>query len=330
MPCRAIVLLVALALSLVVALHPMSAQSGTRVPRIGWLSSGPPLSDEQRQQSPGVRLFLQGLRELGWLEGQNLVIEWRYAEASDERLAALATELVQLKVDVIVAGDSRAIPAAQHATRTIPIVMTVSGDPIAQGYITSLARPGGNITGLANLTTQLVRKRLELLTEAVPGVSRVAVLGPTGHPDWSELAVAAQALGIQLHPLPVARPDEFEPAFAAALRAHANALLVLPDPITNYSTRHIVKLATQSRLPAMYALKGYVAAGGLMAYGPSIPALYGRAATYVDKILKGVKPGELPVEQPTTFELVINLKAAQALGLTIPPMLLFQADEVIR
>jgi ABC-type uncharacterized transport system substrate-binding protein len=326
----AVGLIVTLALSLVVALRPVSAQSGTRVPRIGWLASGRPLSDNQRQQSPGVGLFLQGLRELGWLEGQNLVIEWRFAEGSAERLAALAAELVQLRVDVLVAGDSDAIPPAQHATSTIPIVMTVSGDPVAQGYVTSLARPGGNITGLANLTTQLVRKRLELLTEAVPGVSRVTVLGPTGHPDWSELAVAAQALGIQLHTLPVASPDEFEPAFAAAMREHANALIVLPAPITNSHSRQIVNLVTQSRLPAMYALKGYVAVGGLMAYGPSIPALYGRAAYYVDKILRGAKPADLPVEQPMKFEFIINLKTAQDLGLTIPPLLLYQADEVIK
>jgi ABC-type uncharacterized transport system substrate-binding protein len=330
MTCRTIVLLVALALSLVVALPSVSAQSGTRVLRIGWLSSGRPLSDEQRQKSPGVGLFLQGLRELGWLEGQNLVIEWRFAEASDERLAAFAAELVQLSVDVLVAGDSRAIRPARHATSTIPIVMTVSGDPVASGYVTSLARPGGNITGLANITTQLVRKRLELLTEAVPGVSRVAALGPIDQSDWSELAVTTQALGIQLHKLPVARPDEFEPALAAAMREHANALIVLPSPLTNFHIRQIVNLVTQSRLPAMYALKEYVVAGGLMAYGPSIPALYGHAAYYVDKILKGAKPGDLPVEQPMNFELVINLKTANGLGLTIPPMLLFQATEVIR
>jgi putative ABC transport system substrate-binding protein len=326
----AVGLIVTLALNLVVGLGPVSAQSATRVPRIGWLSSGQPLSEEQRQQSSGLRLFLQGLGELGWSEGQNLVIEWRFAEASDERLAALAAELVQLRVDVLVAGDSRAIPAAQHATHTIPIVMTVSGDPVAEGYVTSLARPGGNITGLSNMTTQLVGKRLELLTEAVPGVARVAVLGPTGHPDWSELAVAAQVLGIQLHTLPVASPDEFEPAFAVAMREHADAFIVLPAPITNYHRRQIVKLVTQSRLPAMYALKAYVEVGGLMAYGPSIPALYGRAAYYVDRILKGAKPADLPVEQPTKFELVINLKTAQALGITIPPTLLFLADEVIR
>jgi putative tryptophan/tyrosine transport system substrate-binding protein len=326
----AVGLVVTLVFTLVAALRPVSAQSRTRVPRIGWLSSGPPLSDEQRQRSPGTRRFLEGLGELGWFEGQNLVIEWRYAEASDERLAALAAELVQLRMEVLVAGDSRAIPAAQHATSTIPIVMTVSGDPVVQGYVTSLARPGGNITGLANMNPQLVGKRLELLTEAVPGVSRVAVLGPPGHSAWSELTVAAQASGIQLHPLPVASPDEFEPALAAATREHANALIVLPSPITNSYTRQIVNLVTQCRLPAMYALKEYVTVGGLMAYGPSIPALFWRAAYYVDRILKGVKPADLPVEQPTKFELVLNLKTAKALGITFPPTLLVLADEVIR
>jgi putative ABC transport system substrate-binding protein len=258
------------------------------------------------------------------------VIEWRYAGESAERLAALAAELVQLKVDVLVAGDSGAIRAAQAATSTIPIVMTITADPVAQGYVTSLARPGGNITGLASLTTQLVRKRLELLTQAVPGMSRVAVLGPIRHPDWSELAVAAQALGIQLHPLPVTNPDEFEPALASARREHADALIVLPAPITGRHGRHIVHLVTQSHLPAIYARKQDVEVGGLMAYGPSIPALYWRAAYYVDRILKGAKPADLPVEQPMKFEFVINLKTAEAVSLTIPPLLLYQADEVIR
>lgn len=323
-------LIVTLALHLMVGPGLVSAQSGTRVPRIGWLSSGRPLSEEQRQQVPGVRVFLQGLGELGWFEGQNLVIEWRFAVASAERLAALAAELVELRVDVLVAGDSRAIPAAQQATSTIPIVMTVSGDPVAEGYVASLARPGGNITGLTNMTAQLAGKRLELLTEAVPGVSRVAVLGSANHPDWPELAITAQALRIPLYRLPVARPDEVEPALAAARREQANALMVLPSPMTNTHSRHIVHLVTQSRLPAMYALKEYVAVGGLMAYGPSIPALYRRAAYYVDRILKGAKPADLPVEQPTKFEFVINLKTAEALGLTLPPHLLVFADEVMR
>ena len=274
--------------------------------------------------------FFQGLRELGWVEGKNIAIEQRGAEGKNERLPELAAELVQLRVDVIVAGDSGAIPAAKHATNTIPIVMTISGDPVGAGFIASLAQPGGNITGLTVMAPGLAGKRLELFTAAVPGMARVAVLGPSNQYEWSALAEATQALGLQLHALRVDRPDEFAPAFAAAMREHADALLVLPSPLTNRSRRRIVNLAAQSRLPAMYPLKEYVEVGGLMAYGWSIPALYHRAATYVDKILKGAKPADLPVERPTKFELVINLKTAETLGLTIPPLLLYQADEVIR
>ena len=228
------------------------------------------------------------------------------------------------------AGDSGAIPAAYHATRTIPIVMTVSGDPVRAGYITSLAQPGGTITGLTLMVPELAGKRLQLLTAAMPGVARGAVLGPSTQYEWSALAEATQALGLQLHAFRVDSPDAFEPAFTAAMRAHADALLVLPSPLTHRFRRRIVVLAAQSRLPARYPLKEYVEAGGLMADGWSISALYRRAATSVDKILKGATPADLPVERPTTFELVINLKTAQALDLIIPPVLLFQADEVLR
>ncbi len=221
------------------------------------------------------------------------------------------------------------IATAKQATNTIPIAMTISGDPVGAGFIASLARPGWNITGLTVLAPELAGKRLELLTAAVPGMSRVAVLGESGRYEWSALAVATQALGIQLHAFPVDSHDEFESAFAAAMREHADALLVLPSPMTNRSMHHIVDLAAQSRLPAMYGLKEYVQVGGLMAYGWSIPALYHRAAAYVDKILKGAKPADLPVERPMKFEFVINLKTAHTLGLTIPPTVLFQADEVI-
>jgi putative ABC transport system substrate-binding protein len=303
-----------------------TAQPQVKVARIGWLASGFPPSEATRQRSP----FFQGLRALGWIEGQNVTIEPRYAEERSDRLPELAAELIQLRVDVIVAGDSAAIPAAKQATSTIPIVMTVSGDPVRAGHVASLARPGGNITGLSNLTPQLAGQRLELLTEAVPGLSRLAVLGPPGAPDWLELAAATQAVGVQLLALKVHRPEEFGGAFEAAARERAEALMVLPSPITNRYGRRLVDLAAQHRLPAMYALKEYVQVGGLMAYGASIPDLYRRAAIYVDKILKGVKPADLPVEQPMTFELVINLKTAQGLGLTIPPALLFQADEVFR
>ena len=319
-------LLLTLALGFLVAPLASVAQPRANVPRIGWLAFGFPPSDADSQRLP----FFQGLRELGWVEGQNVAIEQRYAEESATRLPELAAELVQLKVDVIVVRDAVAIPAAKQATGTIPIVMAVSGDPVGAGYITSLARPGGNITGLSNMTPQLAGKRLELLREVIPGAARVAVLGPPAHPDWKELTVATHALGVQLLALKVFHPDEFAPAFEAATRGRVDTLIVLPDATTNRYARRIVDLAAQHRLPAMYALKGYVQVGGLMAYGPNIPDLQRRAATYVDKILKGAKPADLPVEQPMTFELVINLKTAQALGLTIPPTLLFQATEVIR
>jgi putative tryptophan/tyrosine transport system substrate-binding protein len=324
--CSAVGLIVTLTLSLLAAPLAAKAQSLAKVPRIGWLASGSPPSETNRQQSP----FLLGLRELGWVEGQNLVIERRWAEGNQERVPELAAQLVQLRVDVIVAGDSRVIAAAKHATNTIPIVMTISADPIGAGFIESLARPGGNITGLTVLAPELVGKRLELLKEAVPGISRVAVLGESGQYEWSALAEATQALGLQLRALRVDSPEEFAPAFAAAMREHADALLILPSPMTNLYARRIVDLAAQHRLPAMYGLKEYVKVGGLMAYGWSIPALSRRAAAYVDKILKGARPADLPVERPTTFELVINLKTAEALGLTIPPLLLYQAAEVIR
>ena len=295
-------LFITLTLAILVVPLDANAQQPAKVPRIGWLASGIPPSEADRQRSP----FSQDLREFGWVEGQNIAMERRYAEEKYDRLPELATELVQLEVDVIVAGDSRAIPAAKHATSTIPIVMTVSGDPVGAGFVNSLARPGGNITGFTNISPQLAGKRLELLAEAVPGVSRVAILGPWGDPDWQELTVVTQALGVQLQALKIESPNEFEPAFEAAMRERADALIVLPSPMTNPHRRRIVTLAAKSRLPAMYAWRMYVEAGGLMAYGPSLPDLYRRAAVYVDKILKGAQPADLPVEQPMTCELVIH------------------------
>jgi ABC-type uncharacterized transport system substrate-binding protein len=323
---RTIGLLITLVLSLLMVPLAAGVQTPAKVPRIGWLDSGFPPSAANRHRSP----FFQALRALGWVEGQNMTIEARFAEEQTDRLHALAAELVQLKVDVIVAGDSAAIRAAQPATSTIPIVMTVSGDPVQAGYVASLARPGGNLTGLSNVSPQLAGKRLELLIEALPGLSRLAVFGSPGHSDWPELAAATQAVGVQLLALQVQRLEEFEGAFEAAARERAEALIVLPGPSTNRYRRRIVELAAQHRLPAMFPLKEYVQVGGLMAYGPSIPDLYRRAATYVDKILKGAKPADLPIEQPTTFELAINLKTTQTLGLSMPPALLFQATEVIR
>jgi putative tryptophan/tyrosine transport system substrate-binding protein len=300
------------------------------VHQIGWLSAGSPLASRAN-----IEAFQQGLRGFGYVEGQNLAIEVRYAEGSAERLPDLAAELVGLQVEVIVAVGTVAIRAAQHATRTIPIVMAAAADPVAQGLVASLAQPGGNTTGLSLLSTELPSKRLELLKETVPQSARVAILANPASPFYKpflhNLTVAARALSLQLHVVELRSPDELDAAFAAMTQAGADALIVIADSALLDNLRgRVADLATMSRLPAMDDWKMYVEAGGLMSYGPSLPDLYRRAATYVDKILKGTKPADLPVEQPTKFELVINLKTAKALGLTIPPTLLFQADEVIR
>jgi putative ABC transport system substrate-binding protein len=282
-----------------------------------------------------LEAFRQGLRELGYVEGQNIVIEYRYAEGRDDRLADLAAELVRLKVDVIVAVSGVGTRAVQHATRTIPIVMAGASDPVGEGLVASLARPGGNTTGLSLLSAELPGKRLEILKETVPQSARVAVLTNLANPNHASvmhnLTGAAQALGLHLHVVELRRPDELDAAFAAMTRAGADALFVQGEPVLLDGLRgRIVDLAATSRLPAMYSWRMYVDAGGLMSYGPSLSDMMRRAATYVDKILKGAKPADLPVEQPMKFELVINLKTAKALGLTIPPTLLFQADEVIQ
>jgi putative tryptophan/tyrosine transport system substrate-binding protein len=271
---------------------------------------------------------------LGYVEGQNLAIEYRFGDDQLERLPALAAELVRLKVDLIVAAETPAIRPARQATTTLPIVFPVAGDPVATGDVDSLARPGGNVTGLSILAPDLGGKRLQLLKEVVPGLSRLAVLWAPENPYAAlvlrETEVAAQALGVQLHALMVQDAAEFERAFAEMVRECAEALSVMPDSMFYAHRRTLVALAAKHRLPVISPWREYVEAGGLMGYGPSIPGMYRRAATYVDKILKGAKPADLPVEQPTKFELVINLKTAQALGLTIPPTLLFQADEVTR
>jgi putative ABC transport system substrate-binding protein len=306
------------------------AQPVEPVRRIGMLRSG-----SAQEPDRSVEAFRQGLRDLGWVEGQNLVIESRWAEGKDERLPALAAELVRLQVAVIVAGGPPAIRAAQHATRTIPIVMTGTADPVGEGFVASLAQPGGNITGVSLLMMELPGKRLELLKEIVPQSTRVAVLA---NPAFAvntlylrNLTVAAQALGLHLHVVAVRRADELDAAFAAITRAGADALMVLSDPALMDSLRgRVADLAATHRLPAMYNWKMYVEAGGLMSYGPSLPERHRRAATYVDKILKGAKPADLPVEQPTQFELVLNLKTAKALGITVSPSLLLLADEVIQ
>jgi len=323
--------MVTLTLSLLAAPLVTDAQPAGKVSRIGWLSAGFPRPD----RDPPVDAFRQGLRELGYVEGQNLVIEYRGAEGRDERLPDLAAELVRLHVDVLVAVGPIATRAAQHATRTLPIVMTGTADPVGAGFVASLARPGGNITGVSLLMAELPGKRLELLKETVPQSTRVAVLANPDNPVYklylNNLTVAARALGLHLHVVEVHSADELDPAFAAVTRAGADALMVLSDPALMDNLRgRVADLAATHRLPAMYNWKMYVEAGGLMSYGPSLPERHRRAATYVDKILKGANPADLPVEQPTKFELVINLKTAKALGLTVPPTILFQADEVIQ
>jgi putative ABC transport system substrate-binding protein len=329
---RLIRLLITLVLGFLVAPLATDAQPPGKVARIGLLAA--PSDAPERVRN--LEAFRQELRDLGWVEGQNLAMEYRSVEDRAERLPDLAAELVQLQVEVIVAlGGNAVTRAAQTATRTIPIVMVSTFDPVGQGFIASLAHPGGNITGTATLAPELMVRRLELLREAVPGVSRVAVLlnraNPSAVTQLHETQVAVQAIGVELHILEPQRPDELASAFAAMTQAGAGALLVLGDPFL--FERHvptITALAQQHRLPAMYSRRVYVDAGGLMSYGLSLLEQYQRTAIYVDKILKGAKPADLPVEHPMKFDLVINLKTAQALGLTIPPSLLFQATEVIR
>jgi len=297
--------------------------------RIGWLSAGDPQGD------PSIEAFRQGLRALGYVEGQTLVLEARYAAGRAEQLPVLAAELVQRHVEVLVAGGSAAIRAAQQATPTLPIVMAVAYDPIGKGFVASLAQPGGNITGLSWLGAELLGKRLELLKETVPQSRRIAVLANPANPAYQDnmanLTVAARALGLHLHVVEVRQADELETAFAAMIQAGAEALLVLEDSLVLSTLGgRIAEHASTARLPAMYGWRRHVDSGGLMSYGPSMQDMQRRAAVYVDKILKGTKPADLPVEQPTKFELVLNLKAAQALGLTIPPSILFQADAVLR
>jgi len=308
---------------------PAEGQQPKSVPRIGYLSVLSPSSDSTR-----IEAFHQGLRELGYVEGQSIAIESRYAEGKLNRLPDLAGELVRLKVDVIVVGGSTATRAAKNVTKLIPIVMAHGSDPVELGFVASLARPGGNITGLTHLAPELGGKRLELLKDIIVQLSRVAVLtdpGTQGHgPQIKELEVAARALGLQLRPVEVRGPDELESAFSAMTTARAGAFIGLQQPTLDRLRERIVHLAAKHRLPAMYPNSEYVETGGLMSYAADIVAMFRRTATYVDKILKGRKPADLPVEQPTKFEFIINLKTAKQIGLTIPPNVLARADKVIK
>jgi len=307
-----------------------AAQPQANVPRVGYLSPGSP-SDLGRQRR--LEAFRQGLRDLGYVEGQNITLESRWAEGEYDRYPALVADLVRLKVHVIVAVGGRATQVAQMATRTIPIVMSVVIDPLGSGLVSSLARPAGNVTGLSNMASDLVGKQFEVLKQAVPEISRVALLwnsaNPGSAPQLREAEAAARALGVRLQTLEARVPQEIDSAFAAMTRERAGALVVLADAILLNQRKQIAELAAMKRLPSASAMGEYAEAGGLIAYSANFLDLERRAATFVDKILKGAKPGDLPIEQPTKFDLVINLKTAKALGLTIPPALLLRADQVI-
>ena len=320
---------IALCTLLIALCAPAAAQSPAKISRIGWLDSTSAAASSVR-----VDVFRRGLKELGYIEGKNILIEQRYADSKLARLPALAAELVRLKVDVLVTSGPGPTRSAKAATVTIPIVMARDTDPIGNGFVASLARPGGNITGLSSQTPEISAKHVELLKEIVPRISHLAVLGTSTTPGHvqllKEIGTAATAFGVALQYLDVLSADDLQPAFRTAVKERADAMLVLGSGIYASRRKQVVDLTVKNRLPAIYRSREYIDAGGLIAYGVNPFDLDRRAATYVDKILKGAKPADLPVEQPTKFEFVINLKAAQQIGLTIPPNVLARADKVIR
>src|SRR6266404_813121 len=306
------------------------AQQQAKLPKIGWLDSGPSVRGTRLGE-----LFLRRLNELGYVEGKNITIEYRSADDKLDRLPALVGELVRLNVDALVTSTTPGAIAAKNATKTIPIVfILLAADPVAAGLIDSLARPGGNITGLTNIAAELGGKRLELLKETVPKLTRVALLWDPQNSGsaqaWKESQLPARELGLQLYSMEVSSADKFEGAFNDAIKARSAALAVTPMILATSNRKQVVELAAKTRLPAIYARDEFVESGGLMSYGTDLDEHYRRAATYVDKILKGTKPADLPVEKPTKFEFIINLKAAKQIGLTIPPNVLARADRVIK
>jgi putative tryptophan/tyrosine transport system substrate-binding protein len=312
------------------ALAPLlaEAQQTGKMWRIGYLGDSSP-----SLESNLVEAFRRGLRERGYVEGRNIVIEYRWAEGTSDRFPLLVAELVRLKVDVIVTAGTTATLAAKRTTTTIPIVMAVTGDALGAGLVSSLARPGGNLTGMSTLLPELEGKRLELLKEVLPRLARVAVLTNPGNPfaaiDGKALRFAAEALRVKLQTIEIRVPEDFDRAFAAITNAHSDALTLIADRFLLAHRKRIVDFATRGHLAGIYPYSELVAEGGLMSYGPNYPTMFHHSAVYVDKILRGAKPGDLPVEQPTQFELVINLKTAKVLGLTIPPSLLLRADQII-
>jgi putative ABC transport system substrate-binding protein len=323
-------LLIPLALAILVVLLTTNAQAPAKVPGIGWLASGLPPSEADRQRSP----FFQGLRALGWVEGQNITIEARYAEERNDRLPALAAELVQLKVAVIVAGDSAAIPAAKQATSTIPIVLGVANDLVEEDLVVSLERPGGNLTGVELRDIELLGKRLELFKEAVPTLSRVAVLVDPSERSHAHvprnIEAEARALSVQVQRVEVGDPEAFEAAFAAMVQGGTGALIIMDTAFFVKHRPRLLELAARYRLPTISGTRGFAEAGSRLAYGARVPELCQRSAVFVDKLLKGATPADLPVERADKFYLVVNLTTAEALGLTLSPTFLYRADEVIK
>ncbi len=318
-----------LATVLLTTVLPAEAQQTKRVPKIGYLSAS-----IRAAHAPSFVAFREGLRELGYLEGQNIMLEARFAEGKAERLPALVAELLSLKVDLILAGGSEAARPARQATTTIPIVVAHFEDPVGEGFVASLARPGGNITGLSRMSSDLAGKRVELLKETASAIRRVGVLLNPANPNnllaLREAEAAARALKVSLQPLEVRRFSDIESAFAMATKVRSEALLASVDRIIDTERKRIIAFAVNKRLPTMFHTSRAVEEGGLMSYAPNISDLFRRSATYVDKILKGVKPADLPVEQPMRFEFIVNLKTAKEIGLTIPPNVLVRADRVIR
>jgi putative ABC transport system substrate-binding protein len=307
---------------------PAASAEESKIPRIAFLLMG----TSQAGLTSAFDEFREGLRELGWIQNQNVVIEYRWAGENPDRLPELAADLVRLKVDVII-GSTPGVRAAQQATRNIPIIMCIADDAVKQGFVTNLARPGGNITGMAAMALELAAKRMELLHEAIPRLSRVALLWnpPGSAPDYlKDTQLAARSLGVTIQSVEVRKADDFEGAFAAVLKGRAQALVVGPGQFMFTHQKEIVEFATKNALPSIYVWKDPVSAGGLLAYGVDIPHAYRRAAYYVDRILIGAKAGDLPIEQPTKYDFVVNLKTAKALGVTIPESILLRADEVIR
>src|SRR5262245_3417822 len=303
------------------------AQQATKLPTIGYLGSGTPTI-----QAQWVAAFVQRLRELGWIEGRTVAIEYRWAEGRNERAAEVAAEFVRLSVDVIVTSGTPPTLAAKQATSIMPIVFATAGDPVGNALVASLSRPGGNVTGLANLISDTGSKKLELLREVVPGLRRLAIMANVGNPysvlEMSETQTTARTLGLEVTPSEIRRAENIAPAFEA-LKERADALYLCPDPLMNTNRTRINILAVGARLPTMHGHREYVEAGGLMSYGPSLTNQFRRAADFVDKILRGAKPADIPVEQPTKFDLVVNLTTARALGLDVPRTLLARADEVV-